>query len=147
MISLKFVIGLFIVILVFHTLAVINNWYWTCNWIDMPMHFLGGLWLALLFFYFINPKLSPYGRPPEGRQINNYEWLITLISVLGFVILVGVLWEFFEFLFDVFIASKGYLAVAQQGTADTMADLFFDLLGGLVAWIIYSVRCFAIAKQ
>jgi len=126
MVSPKFILGLLIFILVFHIIASINSWYWTYAWLDMPMHFLGGFWVAMVFFNFINPKL----------QITDYKLLITLILVLGFVILIGVLWEFFEFLCDVFISSKGYLEVAQQGIADTISDLFFDLLGGLALLVV-----------
>jgi hypothetical protein len=126
MVSLKFIFGLLIFILLLHVIAIVNSWYWVYTWLDIPMHFLGGFWLAVVFFYFVNPRL----------QIINYKLLITLISALGFVALVGVFWEFFEFLCDVFIFSKGYLEVAQQGTADTMSDLFFDLLGGLAFLII-----------
>jgi len=125
-ISLKFIVGLFIFILCVHTLAVINNWYWTVRWIDIPLHFLGGLWLGIIFLHFIMPKL----------EITSHKLLISMILVVGFSVLVGVFWEFFEFLFDVFIARGGHFPPAQQGLADTMKDLFFDLSGGLAAFII-----------
>ena len=95
----------------------------------MPMHFFGGLWLSIIFFHFIYPRL----------QITNYQLLITIILALGFVAIVGVLWEFFEFLFDVFISQAGYhgsFQMMRYGVkdlyTDTLSDLFFDLLGGLV---------------
>jgi uncharacterized membrane protein YjdF len=127
MVSPKLIIGLLILILSFHILATLNSWYWIFTWLDMPMHFLGGFWLAVVFMW-LNSKFNIIEiRPPNIDK---------LILVLGFVILVGVFWEFFEFGYDVLISSKGYFAAAQQGTADTMSDLFFDLLGGLVFLII-----------
>ncbi len=132
MVSLKFIIGLFVFILIIHGLAVINSWYWTYKWIDMPMHFLGGFWLGIIFLYFINPSL----------EIKNHKFLVMMILIVSFAVFVGVLWEFFEFLSDVFISSKVYLAAAQQGTGDTMSDLFFDLLGGLAVFVGYNRKKF-----
>ena len=73
-------------------------------------------------------------------EITSHKLLIEMILIVSFAVFIGVLWEFFEFLFDVFLSSKGYFAAAQQGTGDTMSDLFFDLLGGFVAFNIYSFQ-------
>ena len=127
MVSLKSIISLFVFILLAHIFAVINHWYWTYNWIDIPMHFLGGFWLGLVFLYFINPNL----------EIKNHKFLVMMILVISFAVFVGVLWEFFEFLSDVLFSSRGYFEISQQGTADTMGDLFFDIIGGLVTFGIY----------
>jgi uncharacterized membrane protein YjdF len=54
------------------------------------------------------------------------------MSALG-----GILWEFHEFLFDYFIAKKGRYLFTQLGVVDTMSDLFFDLIGGLTAGLIF----------
>lgn len=96
--------------------------------------------MAMIFFYFINPKL----------QINNYQLLNTFILCLAFVALVGVLWEFFEFLLDLFVLKTGYLTFLKmpQGAVmnaydiykDTLKDLFFDLAGGLGATFIFQLR-------
>jgi len=126
-VSLKFIVGLFVFILLVHILAVVNFWYWTYRWMDIPMHFLGGFWLGLIFLYSIMPKL----------EITSHKLLIAMILVVSFAVLIGVFWEFIEFSFDVSIVLKWHLPLAQQGLADTMKDLFFDLLGGFVAWVIY----------
>lgn len=91
------------------------------------MHFLGGLWLGMIFLYFVSPSL----------EIKDHKFLIEMLLVVGFAVFVGVLWEFFEFLFDVFVVRGGHLPPAQQGLADTMKDLFFDLFGGFVAFVAY----------
>ncbi|MBI3638194.1 hypothetical protein HY227_00420 [Candidatus Wolfebacteria bacterium] len=96
------------------------------------MHFLGGLLVAMIFFWLIWPKL----------QITNGKALIAIVLVVSFVVFIGVLWEFFEFLYDVFISTKGYalLQIAQQGVSDTMSDLFFDLFGGLAFSLGYKIN-------
>lgn len=128
MFSLKFVFILLIFILAVHVIATANYWYWTIPWIDIPMHFFGGFWVATAFIT-LNSKF--------GVKLPNY--LITLIAILSFVALIGVLWEFAEFLFDVFISSGGYAKVIQQDVADTLGDLFMDLLGGLTVATIFLI--------
>ncbi len=127
MVSSKFVLILLILILVIHILATVFYWYWTIDWLDIVMHFLGGFWLAAVFLRFLVPKL----------RISDHKSLIILILMVSFAVFVGVLWEFYEFLFDVFGSINGHLKFTQQGVADTMSDLFFDLLGGSVCFGIY----------
>ncbi len=128
MFSLKFIIGLLIFILAIHVIATVNYWYWTVSWFDIPMHFLGGFWVATAFIT-LNSKF--------GVKLPNY--LITLIAILSFVAFIGVLWEFAEFLFDVFISSGGYAKIVQQDVADTLGDLLLDLLGGLTVATIFLI--------
>jgi hypothetical protein len=121
-------IALFIVIFIAHFGAVLNSWYWTFPWYDMPMHFLGGFWVAVVFAY-LNLKFG-FGIFKEKK------FLLNLILIISFVALIGVFWEFFEFFSDFFQNSMDISKMAQLGTADTMGDLFFDLLGGTVFAII-----------
>ena|SRR3989344_7250070 len=125
MISLRLIISLLIAILFFHAFAIINYWYWTFSWLDIPMHFFGGFWVAM-FFAWLYPKID---------QSSNY--LITVLIILSFVALIGIFWEFLEFFYDVFISSKGYYGYMQLSAADTIADLFFDLIGGSTLLGIY----------
>ncbi len=85
--------------------------------------------MAMVFLYLINPKLP----------ITNYQLPITLILTLSFVALIGVFWEFFEFFYDILISSRGYSGFMQLGAADSLGDLFFDLLGGSVFFVIYKI--------
>ena len=60
-------------------------------------------------------------------------WLVPLF-VIGFVALIGVAWEMHEFVLDLAIGGP----IRQEGLADTMADLFNDLSGGILAlWIFH----------
>ena len=67
---------------------------------------------------------------------------ITALITLSFVALIGVFWEFFEFFYDIFISSRGYLGFMQLSAADMIGDLFFDLSGGLTFSIIYIYKIF-----
>ena len=129
LISPAFIIGLFLLIFVLHVLALIFGWYWNFPNFDNVHHFLGGAWIASLFFY-LRAK-----RPHIFDTRRNF-W-VALVVVLSFVSLAGVAWEFFEFSFDTFLGEPQGLPKAQLGVTDTMADLFFDLLGGALFTILY----------
>jgi uncharacterized membrane protein YjdF len=120
------------------------------------MHFLGGFWVALTYFWLRQKTRIARGSEimdadqyADQREIHDLldkirvsSAIMTIIDYLSFVALVGVLWEFFEFGYDVFISSKGYFMAAQEGVGDTMSDLFFDLLGGLLCLVIYKFKLF-----
>jgi hypothetical protein len=156
MFSPQFILGLLIFILFFHILATVNYWYQTYTWLDMPMHFLGGFWVALTYFWLCQKTRITRGseimdadQHADQREFRDLSdkisvssAIMTIIDCLSFVALIGVLWEFFEFGYDVFISSKGYFMTAQQGVGDTMSDLFFDLLGGLLCLVIYKFKLF-----
>lgn len=130
-----FILFLLIFIVAVHILAMANFWYWTVPWLDIPMHFLGGFWVAALFFWLFSKKLSQ-----EYKKILGGNFLILLILCLGFVSLVCVLWEFYEFSYDHYIFSKNSLLLAQGDVTDTMTDLLMDLIGGFVVVLLYKIK-------
>lgn len=79
-----------------------------------PFHFLGGF----LTFIFLNSLIQK-----------------TLISLI-LVVLVGILWEIYEWLLWKFVNRKFF---ARPKKKDTTSDLIFDLLGGLTALILISL--------
>lgn len=117
------------VISVMHGIAMYFFLYWRMEWIDMPMHFLGGLLLGVLtlwLFYFSDKVTMP----------ENSRWFILFI-ILGGVALGGTLWEFSEFGIDYFWFKNNFDLRNQLGVQDTMGDLFFDLTGGLMAGVLF----------
>lgn len=108
-------------------LLILTSWgavlyfrlYYLIWWLDAAHHFLGGLWL-ILFFKFIFKRLGA----DHG-----------FLKLLGMAAVVGILWEFAEFVWDRFIWQSGFTYLA--GTYDdTLSDLFFDLLGGAVGFLL-----------
>lgn len=87
---------------------------------DVVVHFLGGLFvgLALIWVYLFSGILSESEKTPEIK-------ISPLYIVLG-VLLVGLLWEAFEYLIGVFATEKMF--------PDTIFDLFADVAGGLTAY-------------
>lgn len=118
----KAIFILLFLIIAFDFLALKNFWYWKFLWLDMAMHFSGGLWVAMVYTFLI----SKY-------EIKT-PIFFNFIFGISFVALIGVLWEITEFLRDLIFQSA---PVLQLGASDTISDLFFDLLGAAIFLIIY----------
>lgn len=127
-------IELGVVLTVVHVIAVISRFYHTHPWIDIPQHFFGGV-LAALIFYWIN-----YSYPHFFRLVSNFP--APLVLVVSWTALLGVLFEFAEFAYDLIIF--GYFGIgnfpSQLGLKDTMGDLFLDIVGGLALAIFMRLR-------
>ncbi len=92
--------------------------YWRFWWFDIVMHFLGGFFIALLSYYVF--FLS-------GYFIKISKKFSVFVVSLIFVLVIGVLWEVFEYVIKVSTAQSNYIL-------DTNLDLLMDTLGWLVAY-------------
>lgn len=100
-------------------------WYYSISWFDMLMHFLGGFWVGLFFLYVFYDK----------NQFSK-----KLLAVILGVLLIGVLWEVFEFFLNV-------IAHDTFSIADTLSDIFFDLVGGFLAIFFYFKKIMPVASN
>lgn len=89
------------------------HWDYSISWFDELMHLLAGFWIGLFFIYFFSRK------NPASSSI---------LTVLFWVLFVGILWEFFEY-FLIVISHDSFNLV------DTLSDILFDLAGGYLALI------------
>ena len=89
------------------------GWYKDVPLVDVPLHFLGGAWVALATLWFLKPK----------RKV-----LVVLLSVFT----IGILWEIFE-LWTSWLGNGEF----RIRSFDTGKDLVFDLLGAYAAlyWV------------
>src|SRR6185436_6311638 len=94
--------------------AVAYFLYWRIWWLDIPMHFAGGLWAACCATWMI------------ARRGPSFPLIFCLI----FALLVGVGWEIFEYYEGIAVPSY----VDYQFT--TIKDLAMDLLGATFGWVI-----------
>lgn len=130
-----FIIILALTIAAVHILAMYFGWYFDqrFDWIDIPLHFMGGIFAALFSWWF--------GHRFTRFNIFHNDSLKNILILIAVAATIGVFWEFFEFSFDYFVVSQerfNWLNLAQPSKADTMADLFFDILGGLAAGAMIS---------
>jgi len=93
-----------------HILAIKWYLYWQFIWLDLPVHFLGGLWISLLSVYILQ----------------RFSREVRLLEVLVWVLLVSVAWELFEL--------WGGIPMEDNFALDTSIDLVMDTLGGLAGF-------------
>jgi len=105
---------------VLNTLGVWLSLYSIIWWYDMPMHFFGGLFTALLVIWFLI----------HYKKFVNLSLIKTCIIVLLITLIIGVVWEGYEFIFAI-IGSQKYIIL------DSTSDLCFDLAGAIQALFIY----------
>ncbi len=108
--------SLVIAIFILNFLANKFHWYYSIWWFDMPMHFMGGFWLGMVFFWFF-----------KVRKLSLLVNLSLVTKLIAWVLLIGVGWELFEYFFINYMAQNNFDLI------DTLSDLFFDLFGGITA--------------
>ncbi len=87
----------------------------------MPMHFIGGVTILLLVAYVFYSRIS---YPLSLRQV---------IYLIGGMLIIGVGWEVFEYLIEIFISHFPF------SLPDTLSDIFFDLAGA-TAGVLYLTK-------
>ncbi|MBI3335165.1 MAG: hypothetical protein HY001_01555 [Candidatus Portnoybacteria bacterium] len=92
-------------------------------WLDIPMHLAGGVFAGL------------WARLALIKNGERFD-LKNIIMLLGIVALVGVFWEFFEWIIDHTLGVWFSLPQVQASVDDTMGDLLFDLLGGIAVFFL-----------
>lgn len=107
-----------IIIAVLHYIATIYSFYWSIEWFDILMHFIGGLLMGLIAFwiFFTSEKVN---YPKDNL-------LVIFFTVIGFALVIGLsweLWELFEGFSDVNIHKK-----------DTILDVVMDTIGAICAF-------------
>lgn len=107
-------------------LAMKFYWYSSVWYLDMPMHFLGGVWLGLAVILFF--------------KIKEISFILILKIILG-VLFIGILWEFFE------VIVNDYTTQNYFNLLDTLSDLSFDISGGMFAIIYFFKKFFPIKKD
>lgn len=110
-----------------HLVMVFLGIYERYPWLDIPMHVLGGVFIAYSFnlavTYFQERKLLS-----ELNILSRIVFLFTLTSTAA------VIWELGEFTIDFFFSTN-----AQASVEDTILDMFLGLVGG-TALIVFLAR-------
>lgn len=115
--------------LVLHVYGL-HGWYVQLVWYDIMMHILGGVTIAV-FAYAVLASL-------RGRVFvvsRGGAW-----TVVGFVLLAGLIWEGFEIYFDI----SGHPFGTKLYYIDTVKDLFDDVFGGGIVVAIRSLMASSI---
>ena len=96
-----------------HVLILIpSGIYTTYDWLDIPMHLIGGASIAYSYLCILNKC---------REEIIIKDKLVSIIVIVSFVGLIAVFWEFGEFfVYDLFRLQ------------DTLFDIFMGLSGGFL---------------
>lgn len=102
---------------IIHELALRFYLYWRHPWFDIPMHFFGGIVVALGVYTARELKLPFFKRT------------ITFPFVLAFVLFAAFIWELFELMGGISVIQINFMF-------DTALDLILGLLGGVVGYVV-----------
>ncbi|MHC4641066.1 MAG: hypothetical protein ACYS32_05430 [Planctomycetota bacterium] len=111
----------------FHLVMVFLGLYKAHPWIDIPMHVLGGVFIAYSFSLAVTYFQA-------GKILSELNVISRIVFLFALTSLATVIWEFGEFTLDFFFDT-----VAQASLADTMLDMFLGLVGGAVL-IVFLTR-------
>ena len=106
-------------------IGVVHHAYMLYPWIDVPMHFIGGISIAFTVVLFLKFFI-------EKKWIQIRSKFLFVLFVVALVLLIAVFYEFYEFLLKTLFDVN-----TQPDVADTMIDLFLGFLGGLFGGIVF----------
>lgn len=115
---LKHLLFLMFFIFIVDFLAKIFFWYSLIWYLDIIMHFLGGFWVGLFFFYIFSLKNI------------NFRPIDLFFKIFLSTLAVGILFEFYEFFLNI-------ISVTNFDLFDTLSDVFFDILGALFSMFYF----------
>jgi len=133
--NIKNIFLLLLGIFLFNLLLTIFGGYGVAPWMDIPMHIFGGFataMFAMAIYTYVFSKSNRKGIP---------DWFPVLF-ILGFVMLIGVFWEFHEFILDQTAHVWVGYPLAQAGLVDTLKDLFDDFIGSVLAILVFRKSIF-----
>lgn len=116
-------------VLFVHAILLVTGWY-AIYQIDTPMHFLGGFVMGLLGLAIHHGVASKY-HTKHSPTWYHYTF------VVGFAMLMGIAWEFHEYILDETINAWYNFPKSQVSLADTMKDFFMDLVGASMAFFVF----------
>jgi|SRR3989338_1283881 len=117
-----------IMILLIHSFFAYLDLYRTIFWIDIPMHFLGGMALGYSLSLFLR-IIQNNGHLGKTHEIIFFGLVVSLVA------LAAVTWELLEFSLDLIDN-----AMRQPSLANTMKDLFLGISGGMIGYSINRMR-------
>ncbi|MFZ2682156.1 MAG: hypothetical protein WAZ14_03630 [Patescibacteria group bacterium] len=128
-----------VLLLGIHAWVLLTGWYAWHKWFDIPMHIAGGAIIGVMALGLWEIAIK---KVTLNRNVNpRWQVVIYWLGIIGCTALVGIAWEWYEFAADntAVVASHREL-IAQMGVGDTLADLFFDLLGATLSFLIWRQR-------
>lgn len=105
-----------ITLMIINAMAVLFYWYVSLWWFDMLMHTIGGMLVTFVGAAFL------------WKRLKNLPSLELFITLALFVFIIGLAWEYYEYIVQFYIKS-----VHLADVADSISDLICDMVGGSIA--------------
>ena len=123
-------IGITLLVLFAFLVAVPKQWEIVFPTWDTYFHFIGGFFATLLAVSYYSSEFKKLSQP--------FAWF----TLLGIALGIGVFWEFFEYLLNVFFSTSisqwlGFHVSFQGNLDDTIKDLAMDTTGAIAAGVIF----------
>ena len=115
LLKITFLLSALSTLAIAHITAIQFFLYWKYFWLDIPMHILGGVCVAL------GISVLPLFRIQLPKR---YETVFIYCVV---TLAVGIAWELFEILIGIPVTEEGFFV-------DVSIDLGMDVLGGLIGY-------------
>jgi len=123
------------IVLVLHAAGLAFDLYGVFDWYDIPMHIGGGVAMGALALAIWHEGIEDVKF--KGALQRHLKWWFIPAMVLGFVAFIGVLWELHEWALDLIWPTE---SLRQPNLPDTMLDFINDLLGGIIALLIWKKK-------
>lgn len=120
-----------LLLLAIHVLVTELGIYEKFWWFDIPMHFLGGVLIAISVAVFLNHF-------KQENKLSIQSVVLKILFIISLTALFAVSWEILEFFIDQF-----FNAHMQASVIDTMKDLSMGIIGGNVIAISILIKSFA----
>lgn len=115
------------VLFAFDGVAIYFSWYWTHQWLDVPVHAVAGLILSTLFYYVV------FTNQYTARLLCIERTKQSLFHVMVFWVMVtAICWEIVEF-----VAGRSVLSPKFAG--DLFTDIVVTCLGGLIGYTVIKI--------
>lgn len=107
-------LGIFLLLFAIHFFATKTGLYWITGWFDSVSHIIGGFGIFFVLAYVFS------------LASKNPSLVVVIVSTL----VIGIIWELFELKYGITsISSSKYIL-------DTSSDLIFDIIGGVLGFLI-----------
>lgn len=117
-------------VLILHIFADLTGLYENYWWMDIPLHFLGGIAIAIASYFLLEYFT-------QTKKLSIESLALKFLIVISFVALSAIAWEFLEYFLDFYFATE-----MQPSILDTMKDLAMGLLGGFTVMIAQQIKLF-----
>lgn len=116
-----------IILLALHVLVTKTGLYERFWWFDIPMHFAGGVLVAIALLFFFNHFI-------EDKKLTISSDVLKVLLIVALTTLFAFSWEVMEYSFDL------YFTTGLQGSlTDTMKDISMGIMG---AYVVSAITIF-----